>query len=668
MASERQPINRESFSVIDDRLGQLRSIYPEAFADGKLDLARLEKAIDGSGAHSENELTSLSPLWSGKEEARRLAHETISCGIHPDPDRSINWEQARDVLIEGDNLLALKAILRSYHQRVKTILIDPPYNTGKDFIYEDDYSEPLDSYLRRSGQADESGNLLRSNPDGSARRHSDWLSMIYPRLLLARQLLRSDGAIFAFIDEVEYAHLKGLMDEIFGESNYIGEIVWEGGKKNDSRFVSVTQEYILIYARDIEALKAQGSWRVRKQGLDKIYKQEAQLRKLHGENFAAAGEAMREWYRSLAESDPAKQWADYANFDARGLFKKDNLSKPGGDGKRYEVLHPETQKPVKQHGGGWRYGDPEHMQSLVDEGRIFFGPDETTAPLYKRYLRDTEYESLAGVFYKSRRGATQSLEKLMGTRVFDFPKDTEVLGRLIEAATPCSEEDPTPLVLDFFAGSGSTHEAVLRQNAADGGQRRVISIQIPERIEVRKKSDKAAQNALDLGFETVCDVTAARIAKVIESIEAERSSAGEVAPKLGLRTFRLEAPDILPWQTPAAATAEEYAEAVTASVEAEPLREGWSTTNLLWEAALKEGWSLETEITELDVPGQSVWQLRDGDKIGFACFDERINVEGVLDAVPWPEGNSDAPFYVRDRALDAENGTHLAQHCRLRVI
>ncbi len=266
------------------------------------------------------------------------------------------------------------------------------------------------------------------------------------------------------------------MKSIFGEENAITSMVWEGGLKNDSRFISVSQDYIVTFVRNKEYLsKHDVLWRVRKEGIDEIYAQAKRLKEEFGDDYERISQELKNWYSSLPRGHPAKQHRHYNMVDERGVFFPDNISWPGGSGPAYEVYHPVTGKPVKKPQGGWRFSSEERMQEAIREGRVLFGPDENSVPKLKRYLHETEGQVLWPVFYKDRRAASQQLREILGTDVFSNPKDPETIELLIEAAG-----DSSCLILDFFAGSGTTGHAVINLNRADGGRRKYILVEMAD--------------------------------------------------------------------------------------------------------------------------------------------------------------------------------------------
>jgi len=313
-------------------------------------------------------------------------------------------------------------------------------------------------------------------------------------------LLTRDGAIFVSCDEGEQPRLRLIMDEIFGQSNFVADMVWAAGRKNDSRLVSVSHEYIVCYARDSEYLRENGvTWRQRKKGLDEIYAQYERLKRQYGNDYKAMTEGMKGWYRSLADGHPSKAHKHYSNIDSRGVYFAADISWPGGGGPRYEVPHPRTKKPVKVPSRSWMTSDPKRMQEWIDADRVHFGDDENAVPCIKSYLKDKELQTPYSVFYQDGRAASKRLRALMGGDLFDFPKDELVLQEVIEMMT-----EDKDIILDFFAGSSTTAHSVMLQNAKDGGNRKFIMVQLDEAADEKSEAFKA-------GFKTIPEVSRERV-------------------------------------------------------------------------------------------------------------------------------------------------------------
>lgn len=424
--------------------------------------------------------------WPGKREALVTANAPIAKTLRPSREESVDFDTTKNLFIEGDNLEALKLLQETYLGKIKMIYIDPPYNTGNDFVYDDDFSEDAETYFEQSNQSDESGNQLVANKEGNGRFHSDWLSMLYPRIRLAKNMLTEDGAVFVSIDDGEVANARRICDEVFGEHNFIAQFVWAAGRKNDSKHVSVSHEYILCFAKSKEYLKENNiKWRTRKDGLDEIYKAFNQIKKEHGKNYDAMTEALKQWYKDLPDSNPAKRHKHYSHVDRRGIYFPDNISWPGGGGPKYEVLHPKTGKPCKIPSRGWMFGSSEKMQEVIDDERVHFGIDETFVPCIKSHLEDREEEVPYSVFYRDGRASTKRLRTLFGDDVFDHPKDELVIADIIEACT--SDGD---IICDFFAGSATTAHSVFLANHKQGFSRPFIMIQLPEEVDSSQATGK----------------------------------------------------------------------------------------------------------------------------------------------------------------------------------
>ena len=365
-----------------------------------------------------------------------------------DKDLFIDNGGQMNFLIEGDNLASLKLLEKTHKGKIDLIYIDPPYNTGnKDFIYDDSFIDKNDLFS-----------------------HSKWLSFIKHRLLIARNLLTKRGTIFISIDDNEQSPLKVLCDEIFGAENFVTCLVWAAGRKNDSKYISVSHEYMLCYVKSMEYLKTNKIvWKQRKQGIDDIYKEYEQLKKKYGSDYREMSSALKQWYKNLPENHPARNHSHYNFIDETGIYFPSDISWPGGGGPKYEVLHPITHKPVRVPNRGWVYPTKERMQEIISQKLVHFGDDETSVPCKKTYLKDNEMSTPYSVFYKDGRAATKRLRTIMGENVFQNPKDEEILESIIEFAALYNST-----ILDFFAGSGTTGHAVMKLNAEDGGNRKFI--------------------------------------------------------------------------------------------------------------------------------------------------------------------------------------------------
>ena len=582
----------ETRDTHEELLAQLRDLVPGAFLDGELD----RDALLGVLGLNETSKPAFSFTWPGIERARQDARVPTTATLVPDEDASLHWSDAHDVLIEGDNLQVLKLLKNGYSRAVKLIYIDPPYNTGDTFTYNDDFAVPERQYLEETGQVDEQGNVTTSRIETGGRKHAPWLTMMFPRLALARHLLRRDGVILVSIDNNEVHHLRLLLDAVFGAENFVDMMTWRGARKGDAKLTGGGQDYVLVYARDRSYLKANDiRWRERKEGLEPIYAKAAELRKKHGDDFDAASKEMRDWYKSLADEDPAKAHAHYNRIDDKGVWFSDNISSPNY---RENLIY--DWKGYSPPANGWRY-ERATMERLDAEGRLIYPEDVRRRVQIKSYLHMREEWAPASVFYRDRRGASSSLDSLMGAKVFDDPKSTDVLARLFHAIT-----DDGDLILDFFAGSGSTGQAVWEQNPKDGKTRHWILVQVPEKPDASEESGK---NALAAGYETIFEVTAERLRRAATSLQQETLD----APQLGFRIFRTR-PTNLVIDKPLLATAELIGQSYLAQVldhtAGAPVVDGAAPLDVAWEVALKAtGTKLDARVTTHDVGGVTVYEF-----------------------------------------------------------
>ena len=459
-------------------LNLLRQTAPEVISDNQLNLERL-KELMGEERLAPAEHYELS--WAGKKDARREIQKKTSHTLRPDAN---NPESAQHMLIEGENLEVLRVLQKSYYGKVKMIYIDPPYNTGNDsFVYPDDYSETLDEYQKRTGEKNEAGflnkqSLWKKNSKESGQYHSAWLSMMYPRLYLARNLLREDGVIFISIDDHEAANLKLLCDEVFGEENFIAEIVWQRAfsPKNDAKYLSDSNDYVLLYAKS---------------------------KRFFNVGRLERTEAANERYKNL-DNDP------------RGVWISDNLTvKTYSEKYNYPITTPSGRVVEPADGRCWSTSK-ERMQELIEDNRIWFGANGDNVPRLKRFLTDVQQGMVATTLWLHdevghNQEGRQELKELFDDKgYFDGPKPVRLLKRILKVGAVIDND----IVLDFFSGSGSTAHALMELNAEDGGNRQSISVQLPEKLEENSEAYKA-------GYRTIADITRARIEKVIAKLKAE---------------------------------------------------------------------------------------------------------------------------------------------------
>ena len=559
--------------------------------------------------------------WVGKRAAIVEANKPIRKTLRPCPEESKNWDTTENLYIEGDNLEVLKLLQEAYLGKVKMIYIDPPYNTGNDFIYADDFMRSQEEENEQMGMYDEDANRLFKNTDTNGKFHSDWCSMIYSRLLLSRNLLTEDGAIFISIDENEVNTLKAICDEIFGASNFIAELIWSAGRKNDSKYVSVSHEYILCYFKNAQYIKNHKIlWREKKQGLSDIYAEYERLKKLYGTDCASIEKGLKGWYKTLPDGHPAKDHAHYCRVDANGIFFADNISWPGGGGPKYQVLHPLTHKPVKIPSRGWLTNEST-MKEWIAQGRVEFGKDENSVPTLKSYLRDREFSVPYSVFYKDGRAASKRLASLMGDKVFENPKDEEIIQRIIQF---CGT-DNGDIVMDFFSGSSTTAHSLFLANAEQNKHRKFILVQLPEPIDPQKeaseKARKVAQNAVKLldsinAPHTICEIGKERIRRAGEKIK-EESPLTTQDLDIGFRVLKLDDSNMKDVYY----AADDYDQRSLMDMVSN-IKEDRTDLDLLFGCLLDWGLPLSLPYQSEQIYGCTVHTYNDGDLI--ACFDANV--------------------------------------------
>ena len=605
---EPEKLDLESHHITDDKRAELLRLFPEIRTEGgKMDLERLKLAL-GETVDVGKERYGMN--WPGKADCFKTIQRPSMATLRPAPEESINFDTTENLIIEGDNLEVLKLLQKSYLGKVKMIYIDPPYNTGNDFIYPDNYTESLQTYLEYTGQVDAEGRKFGTNTEADGRFHSKWLNMMYPRLYLARNLLREDGAVFISIDEAEHPNLRALCNEVFGEENFIADMVWAAGRKNDSKHISVSHEYILVYVRNMMYLKEQGIiWRQRKEGLEDIYATYDRLRKKYDTNYAAIQTGLKDWYAGLPDTHPAKKHRHYSCVDKRGIYFPADISWPGGGGPTYEVLHPATGKPCTVPSRGWMFSKPEKMAEAIADDQVHFGEDEASVPCIKSHLKDREDEVPYSIFYQDGRAATKRLRELLGADVFENPKDETVLAKILEFAG-----DKNAVVLDFFAGSGTTAHSVLEQNKQDSGNRKFFLVQLPEPTD---RND----------YPTIADITKERVRRVIKKLNDE--DAGQLdlndAKKQdrGFRVFKLAESNFKPWN--AEVPHDKQALARQLELHIDHIREGRTQEDILYEILLKSGFALTAPVEMLQLAGKTVYSVAEGAL--FICLERALTLE-----------------------------------------
>ncbi|WP_102510423.1 site-specific DNA-methyltransferase [Sanguibacter massiliensis] len=627
----------KTLGEIDGNIALLASLFPDAVADGKVDLDVLRDLLGDDAEPAGSEPSGL--RWVGMSEARRLSTLPATGTLLPRPDESVDWDSTKNIIIEGDNLEVLRLLRRGYTGKVDVIYIDPPYNTAGDFVYDDKRMSTFREHESAAGLRDEAG--ATQVGEGSERaeerrlssaKHAKWLSMMYPRLLVAHSLLKENGVLIAAIDDTEHARFKLLLDRVMGAENFIANIIWQGGRKNDSRYVSVGHDYMLIYAKNEKALRASGiRWREPKGGIDEALTAAAEIWERHNGDHPAAQREWRRWLREFKRSGiPSDSVTRYSTMDDQGrpIRVDGNISWPGRGGPKFPYPHPKTGKPVAVPIRGWIYADRAAMDAAVNAGRVHFGPDESTQPGGIIWLEELDSEVASSFFIRDRNAATVTLQRLFPDGPpFEHTKDTEVLERWMNLVT---RGNSNALILDFFAGSGSTGHAAMQLNRADGGNRRYILVQLDEPV-------------AKPGYSTIADITRDRLRRAVKSL-SDGATADTPKIDLGFRSYRLAPSNLRPWD----GTGEMD---LLGSVD--NLIEGRTTDDLLVETMLRLGVELTTTVESRDVAGSRLYCVGGGTL--YAYFGEDVSTERSIEVaralVDWREENpvdSDVTIVVRD--------------------
>ncbi len=604
-------------------LDKLRGVFPECFAEGKLDI---DKLLGLCGEYIDNDFEKYRFEWKGKAECLRLAQKRSAGTLRPCPGESVDWEHTRNLYIEGDNLEVLKLLQTAYYRKVKMIYIDPPYNTGNDFVYADDFADPLARYREVTAQT------TKSNPETMGRFHTNWLNMMYPRLRLAANLLRDDGVIFISIDDAEIYNLKKICDEVFGEENYVATLVYDKNRKNDAKYFSVGHEYMLVYFKSAATIYENGTiFRATKEGIDEVKSEFDRLRQLYNDDWAKVNEGLKALYASWPVDDERKSLARFTRVDEKGPYRDDgNISWPGGGGPSYDVIHPVTGKPCKVPSRGWVYPNPKRMQEEIERGRVVFGKDETTTPKIRTNLFEQDKEVMRSVCFSYAQTATQEFNKLFdNVRIFENPKNPNDIKKLVEYVTAQNDND---IILDFFSGSATTAHAVMQLNAEDGGNRRYIMVQLPELCDEKSEAFKAGyKNICEIGKERIkranlkiwndCFSSAALDFGMILLDKELEDEMGESAEKkmdnaesldVGFRVFKLDSSNLKTWDAaPIDPQAEdvigELANRMNAMIHR--VKPDRSDLDMVFEVMLKLGVPLDFPVSEVSINGKTAYSV-----------------------------------------------------------
>lgn len=582
--NEPQKMELASMDVAEEKRDELKrclgDAFPEVFAEGSIDFDQLKRVL-GEWVDPGKERFGLN--WPGKAECMKIIQQPSVATLKPVREESVNFDETENLFIEGDNLEVLKLLQKAYFGRVKMIYIDPPYNTGNEFIYPDKYAETLETYLTYTGQIDDAGRKFSTNSDATGRYHSRWLSMMYPRMYLARNLLRDDGILFVSIDDHEVANLKHLMDSIFGEENFVSSIIWEKiyTTKNDSALISGCHDYLLVYAKNAVTSKL-GSL-PRTKAMDARY--------------------------TNPDHDPRGPWKAIPLY-ADGERKNGRFVITGPTGRKFEP-------PPEAH---WRYIEDD-VQKLIEDNRISFGKDGSAQPNLKRFLSELSdgVKSKTIWFHKevgSNDTANREIKSLFDgdDKMFSFPKPTSLVRRMIQLGA----DSPDSIILDFFAGSASTAHAVMAANADDAGKRKYIMVQLPEPTD---RDD----------FATIADIAKERIRRAATRITDDRK--GQLDLKgggdrdFGFKVLKLDRSNFGVWGGERT-TDEDLGQQIEMHVD--HLSKASSAEDVLYELLLKSGFSLTTKVQTVEIAGKQIFSIEDGALL--ICLEKEITSE-LIDAL-----------------------------------
>lgn len=616
---------------------KLADLLPEVVADGKIDVAALQ-AVLGDDAATGTERFGL--FWPGKTQAIRAAQTPTTATLAPDRENSLNWDATGNVVIEGDNLEVLKVLQKHYYGKIKMIYIDPPYNTGNDFVYSDDYADPIGTYLERTGQSDTEGKLS-TNTESDGRFHSNWLNMMYPRLKLARNLLSEDGVLAISIDDNELARLRMLGDEIFGEHNWQASVVTvanPGGR--DYKEVAICHESLLIYARTPGTKLNEISKEVHFKLSDR--KGGFELRELRNRNPKFHRENRPNLFFPFYV-DPTSTTDD--GYCEVSLEKSDRFT--------VEVFPRNSQGKDSC----WRWGRPKASEHIV-AGSAY--ESEIVARqkrgggwnIYEKSRRSTtKVKSLWAETPMRTEDGTREVRALLGATVFDHPKPLALVRRCVEIAT-----NPDSIVLDFFAGSGTTAHAVMALNAEDGGNRRCISVQLPEPTDENSEARKA-------GYANIAEITRERIrragAKILEEESAKLDGHAE-SLDVGFRAYKLVDTNFAKWRADSSLSEDELASLFAGM--GESVDDDARPEALLTEVLLKLGFSLTEQVERVDVAGLEVFSVADGLLVAYLNEHVKPTLEQLRAMVALEPGR----LVVLEDAFQGDDvlKTNLVQECR----
>ena len=577
--SDISKVDGMSLDLEKQNIDKLKELFPEAVEEGKINFDIL-RAMLGDEVDDSREKYQFT--WNGKAKSIKMAQTPSSATLRPCKEKSKDWDTTENLYIEGDNLEVLKQLQKTYYGKIKMIYIDPPYNTGNDFVYNDSFSNSLDNYKEQTNQA------ASSNPESNGRFHTDWLNMMYPRLLLAKNLLSDDGVIFISIDDNEQMDLKEICNEIYGESNFIAQIIWERAYSpvNLMKHFSTSHDYILCYSKNINKAKCKGI--IRSKEADDRY--------------------------SNPDNDP------------RGPWKPSDLSVgPAVESNIYKIKTPSGRIVEPPAGRSWSLSESAFSERLQDN-RIWFGPNGNNVPAMKRFLKELKKPGVTPMtIWKytevdHSQGATQKLSKLFnGSKFFDYPKPVELIKRCIQLYS-----EKKDIILDFFSGSATTAHAVMELNSEDGGNRKFIMVQLPELCAEKSEAYKA-------GYKNICEIGEERIRRAGEQIKSDwnkehhqdtlLSDEEEFTTDIGFKVFKLDSSNLYEWDSSLKLSEKDLVEKYGKVFKLER-----SNEDIIYEIMLKYG-VFDKKVEKIKVNDKTMYRV--GKRYMIICLESEITLEDI---------------------------------------
>lgn len=613
-----EKLNGESLNITQLNINIIKELFPEIVTDGKIDFEKL-RLILGDEVDCSNEKYQFS--WKGKADTIRFSQTPSTGTLISCKEKSVNWNTTQNIYIEGDNLEVLKLLQKTYFRKIKMIYIDPPYNTGGDFVYNDNFKNSIENYKEITSQKS------RANPETSGRYHTDWLNMMYSRLILAKNLLKDDGVIFISIDENEFYNLKKVCDEIYGENNFIENFIWiKNSTKNLSKTTSTNHEYIFCYAKNREEIEKKEFFKCKKPGIDEVIQM---LERANDEKWSVeyTEEVLKKFYKTNPELKGIKNYdkVEYRRVDGSEqmhlkVYTLDNASAPKaiGKGHTYDVIHPKTGRVCKSPARGWAFTYAT-MQEHIKNNLIYFYEDETHVPRFKRFLDTVTTEITKSTFEDFADGKKELMRLFNKNAYFENAKPTTLLTKFVDFT---KKDD---IILDFFSGSATTADAVMQVNAKDGGNRKYIMVQLPELCDEKSEAFKA-------GYKTICDIGEERIRRAVKKIYNELKekydNAGPLANDcinpddldFGFKVFKLESTNIKPWDGSIEINENEL------QFFEDTIKEGRTNLDVAYEIMLKYG-VFNMPLNEIKVNNKTMYSIGDGYMI--ICLDNNITFDDV---------------------------------------